>query len=306
MSNQIVTIHLNGRLQADLSWLEAKALAQGYIQEGLSLLWQIDLGLFSGLPLPLTNQGQCRSLGIALNHFHDEIWPEFGDHSIGISLYCGSADFTDQIFRDEEQEEAFRKWYQAAFHDDEILKEISKGSFKTNPRERSVLSRYSSGVAANYLSLLAAHLSADIPVYLFLDLSDIPSPLLQAQLTTQELFGYFHLALKGCPWSYSGWTWKGNELIRPQQSIASIAICLPSIDIIRPSGYIGIEALMKQWIDQHIPFRVIPESLIVTEWGGLDEIYFVAESLTPFGKRQMQGFCAAGGTVVAIGDSMTK
>lgn len=309
MTNQLVTIHLDGRMQADLSWCEAKELARASIAQSRSLFWQIDLGLFSALPLPLTNQTQCRSLGIALNHFHDEIWPEFRSHSIGVGFYCDSADFTDQIPWDLEQEEAFRKWIQAAFQDRETLvsetriviesfEEVTKEKFKNYESGRALLSRYCSDVTASYLSLLAAHLSADIPVYLLLDVEKITSPLLQAQLTTQERFGYFHLALKGCQWSFPGWTWKGDKLIRPHESTASLAICLPSIEVVRHSGYQGIEAMMEKWINEKIPFRVIPESQLVTEWGGLDEIHFVPQSLTTYGKRQLQGFCAAGGRAV--------
>lgn len=49
------------------------------------------------------------------------------------------------------------------------------------------------------------------------------------------------------------------------------------------------------------PFRVIPELRLHEMWDGLDELIVLEETLTIQGKRQLQGFIAAGGKVRSRG-----
>ncbi|MBA2368789.1 MAG: hypothetical protein H0V82_07170 [Candidatus Protochlamydia sp.] len=41
------------------------------VRQGRCILWHLDLGLFDGMPLPLVNQTQFLSHGLALKHFKD-------------------------------------------------------------------------------------------------------------------------------------------------------------------------------------------------------------------------------------------
>ncbi len=43
--------------------------------------------------------------------------------------------------------------------------------------------------------------------------------------------------------------------------------------------------------------KMVGESKLSIAWDGLDCIYVIEDLLTPFGRRQLQGFIAAGGEV---------
>lgn len=288
---KIARVALDGHVKADLDWKEAKEKARSFVEQGFRLFWELNLGLFSDLAMPLKNQAQYLSLGISLEHFRETIWKEFETHSIGVCYYRGSADFSEQIRWDAEQDELFRRWLKEVFPDDE-------GTFRKNPLWRSL---YCRDVAADYLSLLSSQLSDHIPSYLLLDISKVESPLLQAQLVTQDRFDRFHLAIKGCRWPFHGMVWREDIIESPRfEQEAKIGICLPPFNLYNPLYYEGLESAMKSLLEKGTPFRVIPESMLVTEWDGLDEILYVPAGLTQQGKRQLQGFCAAGGAIVSL------
>jgi hypothetical protein len=51
-------------------------------------------------------------------------------------------------------------------------------------------------------------------------------------------------------------------------------------------------------------FRVIPESKLNYFWHGLDTILAFTKTVSIQGKRQLLGFCAAGGHVVVEGEKL--
>ncbi len=53
-----------------------------------------------------------------------------------------------------------------------------------------------------------------------------------------------------------------------------------------------------------IDYRIIPETYLTTEWHGLDYLIVDPDSLSSQGFRKLQGFCAAGGTIVSLGKIM--
>lgn len=310
---EIAKITLDGRIKTDLNWSHERDVARRCIDKGLLLLWEIDLGLFSHLPLPLTNHGQYLSLGISLDHFRKNIWSEFQEESLGVSYYRGNADFSDQFHWDLEQEESFCTWVQEIFHDVSLFvseievpiksfDEITVEKCRHSLQGKHLLSLYCRDVAADYLLHLSTHLSAHIPSYLLLDITHIRSPLMQAQLIDQERYNHFHLVVKGCRWPFQGLIWQDDKIISklPDRSV-SVGFCMPSVRLCHPSIYQEMESAIQRLLDKKIPFRVIPESMLVTEWEGLDYILFDPLTLTTQGKRQLQGFCAAGGTVVSLG-----
>lgn len=311
-----VKIRLDGRLKAELDWKGAGEMARRYVEQGLSLFWELDLGLFSQLPMPLSHQTQYLSLGISLDHFRESLWNEFASSSVGVCYYRGSADFFGQFQWDSEHEKNFKSWLMQVFQDVDVFVHetgISTYSFdaismercKQNSIGKSLLSLYCRDVAADSLFLLSTHLSAQIPSYLLLDVSQVSSPLLKAQLTAGDRFDAFHLAVKGTSWKANRLYW-GEGVISHRESSqqTTIGVCLPPYQMCRPSHYSGLDKALTKLMEYHIPFRVIPESFLVTEWDGLDELIFVPEGLTAHGKRQLQGFCAAGGTVVTLGNPM--
>ena len=51
-----VVIRLKGGLRASLKWNEGQQQAQSAVETGYKLLWDLDLGLFDQLELPLTEE----------------------------------------------------------------------------------------------------------------------------------------------------------------------------------------------------------------------------------------------------------
>ena len=70
---------------------------------------------------------------------------------------------------------------------------------------------------------------------------------------------------------------------------AKVAICLPSAEMVRPSQYSGLEEMINFLNEKGIPFRIIPESLLITDWDGLDYLLVIPEGLTFQGKRKAAG-----------------
>lgn len=90
-----IRIALDGRIKADLSWDRQRALAEKYIEQGLRIFWEIDLGLFDKLDQPLSSKPQFLSLTLSLEHFRDTLWKSFRQHTVGVCLYRGSLDFNN-------------------------------------------------------------------------------------------------------------------------------------------------------------------------------------------------------------------
>ena len=112
-----VRVELDGTAGADLNWKEAQNKAQRAVDKGYWIFWNIDLGLFSRLALPLGNQGQYLTLGLSLDHFRSTLWKEFHGRTIGLGLYRGSLDFSEGFPWDPDQILHLQGWLQSHFGD---------------------------------------------------------------------------------------------------------------------------------------------------------------------------------------------
>ncbi|CUI17141.1 conserved hypothetical protein [Candidatus Protochlamydia naegleriophila] len=319
-----VTIYLDGRLQADLTWKKAKEEAQKAVECGYGIFWDIDIGLFEQLPFALTNQTQYLSLALSLEHFRDSLWKEFKSKTIGVSIYRGSADFSLGFRWDESQVANLRQWLSHVFVDEaQFASEISVKHSSFAQLEVTDLLQSEAGtqlvrlfcrdVSLEYLSLLASRLPDTLPVYLFLNVSVfISNPLWQAQLLHAERFEHLNLALNGATLPIQAWGWQshmsplgysGQEVPSNQavQQEIKVGVCLPSMTMCRPGQFEGLEEALVQLLQAGIPFRIIAENHLITEWDGLDYLVYTPTGLSVQGKRKLQGFCAAGGTVLSVG-----
>jgi hypothetical protein len=268
-------ILIDGKMQSDLDWKDAKSKASKYVEEGHSLFWDIDLGLFNRLSLPLSNQTQFHSLALALEHFRDTLWTEFQAHTSGVCVYQGHGDFSCDFPWDEEQIENLHKFL--------AEKKISK--------DPHILSLFCRDVCVEYINLLVSCLPDSMPLHLLFDMEGVQNPLWQAQLLTKERFERIQLSVKGAviPLSFS-------------HEDSHIGICFPSMKLYKQKFYEGLDEAFRWLLSKQIPFRIIPESLLITEWDGLDYLLYAPSGLTPEGRRKLLGFCAAGGTVVSVGE----
>lgn len=316
-------IKLDGRLQADLDWKLEREKARRALEKGYFLFWEMDLGLFSHLSYPLVNQTQFLSLGIAMDHFRNEIWKEFSSKSIGLSIYRGPADFSLHFPWDETQITNLRDWLATTFQNLErfnketgltfsSFEEITPTMLFPFVEGKKLLSLFCRDVGLEYLHLLSHRLSDAIPCILLLDAGSLASsPIWQLQLLHPEPFDPLVYAIKngGLPFESLGWDgppsnfgYLGTTLpsVSPSKAEVSIGFCLPPGDKICPSHYHPFEKAMLSLLHRDIPFKLIPESQLTTQWDGLDHLLYAPSALSREGTRKLQGFCAAGGTAVTL------
>lgn len=139
-------------------------------------------------------------------------------------------------------------------------------------------------VALDYIKSLASGLPEELPCYLKIC---YPRCSLSEYLYffSKEAFEGFHLLLEGEFKNYFA------------MEAPRLGIVLPSLDKI-----LHFEQLIQQLHLQSIPFKVIPELLITQEWDGLDYLLIFSDSISFQGKRKLNGFLAAGGSIITVGN----
>lgn len=317
-----VKILLNGTITSDLKWDKERAAAEKYTRQGLRILWEMDFGLFNRLEKPIGNQSQFQSFSLSLEHFRNTLWKQFQAESIGLCLYRGSPKMISDLHWDEEQISNLHDWLKDRFTDphtlaSEIGHPISHFSLVTlsnltaTSEGQSVLELFFRDIAAEYLELLGDRLPDTLKCFILMDCTKINETLLRVQLTSRERYPRFIVGAK-CH-DQEGYQW--NDLASQtigllSQSIPSeintksqnIGLCIPSVFQCLPSAWKEMDSVLSNLNHQSIPFRSIPEADLTTEWDGLDYLIVSSKNLTPQGLRKLLGFCAAGGTVVSIGN----
>lgn len=317
-----VTIRISGALQSDLNWHAAKEQAEKAIAKGLALFWDIDLGLFDYLTLPLGNQTQFLSLGLSLDYFRDTLWKDFAHHSLGLSIFRGSADFSLKFKWDDDQINNLQEWLKEHFLNQEKFVEIV-GRIdieKVEPDDllqtqwgRSILALFCRDVCVEYLAMLSARLPDSMLCYLFLDATSMSSePLKQLQLLNPDRYDFLRLALKGVTLPFKAWGWQSAALSEgysgiiprkiPNRKEIAVGICLPLMNYYHPSHWQDFDRALATFIENSASIRLIAESHLITQWDGLDALLYNPKGLSSQGKRKLQGFCAAGGLAVSLGE----
>lgn len=303
-----VTIHIDGRVKADLNWKDARKEAAHAVERGLKIMWALDLGLFDQLAQPLTNQGQFLSLSLSIEHFRDTFWKEFKESTLGVSLYRGIADLSLGFAWDFHQESNLKEWLKESCS----LEPIEITELKRTEEGKQLIRLFCRDVLIEYLLLLASRLPDTLSVYLFLDGASFGGVRLhEIQYFNPERFERFHLALKNThlPFEAIGWgapTSFGysGKVFQPlsKTTDAVIGVCIPQMSFNLISHYKGFEEALSELQRLSLPFRLIEENALTSRWDGLDYLIFSPAGLSVQGKRKLQGFCAAGGTVVSIGE----
>ncbi len=248
----------DARPSSNLDWRPLRTQALMAVASGKKILWLLDFGLFSELQKPLSDPGQFLNFTHAIDHFKDKIWSEFHKFSLGVALYKGSTDYSYT-------DDSFPEWCQ---------------NRKVNPNDPFVKSLFARDVCAEYLVQLSQKLLDDITPYVIFD--NLPEDkLLQALLTAPDCYeDVKHYFIN------DKFEWKTEEE-------KSIGICMPSFSMADPSKL----APYRQILEDHPDAKLIPEDQLIAAWHGLDTLYVHSDAISPSGKRKIQGFIAAGGTV---------
>lgn len=298
-----VCIRIDGTTQSDLDWKQARQEAKNAQTKGLAILWEIDLGLFDRLVFPINHESQFLSLTLSLEHFRDMLWKEFREFSLGLCVYRGSVDFQDCARRLESDQMKWVDW---------ITENVSDPAHLTEEQTHLLKILYHQSLAVDYLRLLAGRLMEDISIFLMLDCSAYSEVTQQLSLLNPERFEGFKLILKGATLDCSSWGWGQNgakmgylgfeRTAGMTQEHPTTAICVPLIEKVDPFFWKDLESAVKTITDKNISFRLISEAHLITSWEGVDHLIYCPKALSSQGRRKLRGFCAAGGTVVTVGE----
>jgi hypothetical protein len=214
--------------------------------------------------------------------------------------------FSEKIFEDEAHFLTFQLAIQhfnetiwQKFHYQSLGVALYRGELNVQNRDPIV----------SYIKLLAALLPEEVSCFLFLDTTAASDAKSYFRSISQEAFGHLHLILKGpfaekYPYGHPALAWGHTcsplgfcsptlgPIIEPTK--VSYALCLPKDSY--EEVQVAIDALGS------IPFRVIPEDLLIYEWEGVDRLVIFPHALSSQGWRKVAGFIAAGGEIINFPD----
>lgn len=240
-----------------------------------ALLWHFDLGLEEPF-FPLHDEMRFQSLSLAFSKFKNEVWPIFQDRTKGIVLYKGSADFSRHFLWSDKQTKNWISWKesQPQMQEDQLKRLFCADAF------------------IYYFQMLSYSLPDEVPVYLFLDASEIHSIIERHHLISKERFEHFQIVVKGLP-EFNGPHLENEEI--KEHPLTAHALCFPLHKECKQKVLGEMENIftsLKQ------PFRVISEAFLTEEWEGVEVLHVLKNALSPLGERKLKGFEATGGVIV--------
>jgi len=310
-----VLITLSASADADLIWEKERAYAEKVAEEGKLILWELDFGL-SLKKIDAADSSLFYSYGIAVDEFVNTLWRELKDSSIGVIIYRGDAHFSHKFAWNEEHKEYFLEKLNSHDSKEEIqaIIESNGDRWSESLEGNKAFELFAADVFAEYYQRLVSYLPDTVMAFALLDVSEQPSLAFLSQLLSKERFQHILLGLKrsAIPAGHLNWEegsclggWIGqNSPYFSTVSEVSLGLCLPPDEAFSDEVYGALNELLHELKEARIPYRIIPESLLTEAWDGIDDIIVFTSTVTVQRKRRLQGFCAAGGRVVCIGESL--
>ncbi len=266
-----VRIHLNATQKSALEWNKSIHEAVLTVEKGKEILWELDFGLFSRLLHPLKHPQQFLSLCLAIEHFHEIIWNRFRDSTCGVVIYQGS--FSSQEILEKTDKIAFDDWIQTHLHSD-----------KATPFSQLLFCR---DVALDYIKQLAGQFPYGVDIFIQLSLDDSFTPIEKLIFLNEECYKPLLYQVNG-------------NFIAVEDSEAKVGICLPPMNRFFHQWNFLLDEALKKLSTMQIRYRPIPEESLITHLEGLDDLIICPSAISLPGKRQLQGFCAAGGRILSL------
>jgi|GEM_PF-1912867 len=225
------------------------------------ILWNLDFD-FQNLKFPLEHKLQFESLKLAVETFTKTIYPKYKEQTLGVSFYQGSVDVFSQ--------------------------------FENNP-----------DIFVDYLRLFFSSLEDQVMPFLVFDAEELSDPVKFCRTFRKERFEYFSLVFKNHPL-------KTLFTFTDQHQVSSIGYIGSNISKTYSTPALGLVFPPENKIDDTVvhslqqafdylsdkPFRLVYETHLIEEIDCLDTLITLENGLSVMGKRQIQGFLAAGGQVI--------
>lgn len=289
-------ISLPADLHSDLDWSVQKQEAAQVIEKGGLLVWKFDFGLDREL-FCYTDSMAFQSFTIAIDLFTKTLLAEFKEHTLGVILYQGDTEFFSRISWDGQLQSNLEEW----------LGQIGKKALSLEELYQTeegnlLLSRYSASVFSEYLHRLLSYFPDTILAFCLFSLSPNTSFARAVHILSKERFPHVHLGLQGSVYPFANLVWDEESMCSLPQKATFLGVCMPLDEECSLSSLSDLEEVFNHLQKENIPFRILFESSVHEEWGELEKIIVASSSVSSHGKRKLQGFCAAGGTVVTRGE----
>lgn len=290
-----LNIYLDGRPSSDLSWESLESEIATALKLGAKLSFEIDFGFFDERA-QLRDPASFFSRGIAVNSFEERVYKPYKEQIAAIILYRGSGNFRESICQDAALYADFLDWRLEFFGNVDITNQMFR--------------LFSMELFMHYLHRLAAPLIDDIPLLALFDLADCMRPSYQAELLSKSFFPYIIPGVKSSSIDFNGFGWqgRGNLGYIGHKPLPLIEADPPTLGIVIPEmgrvPYDLFDKTIKYLLENGVAYRVFPESLMIENWHGLDQILVFSDTVSQEGRRMLQGFNAAAGQVVTVGEAL--
>lgn len=308
-----VLITLPAKIDDELIWEKERAYAEKVIAEGKMILWELDFGL-SSQKIDVSDSSLFYSFGIAVDEFVNTFWREHKDSSLGVILYRGDMHFTKKFHWNEEHRQFFIEKISQSAQKEALTSLASKDNWIEALRESRTFALFAADIFSEYFQRLVSYLPDTTMAFALFDASEAKSAAYLAQLFSKDRFQHILLGLKraSIPVGHLNWEegacfggWIGTS--PPYFSTVSeinLGVCLPPDETFTDEVAEQLNELFDELKRFQQPFRIIPESQLTEAWDGIDNIIVISSTVSYQGKRRLQGFCAAGGRVASLGESL--
>lgn len=291
--NELIRINLNATTDSDIVWRAEQEKAQEIVKTQGRILWEFEFGFTTGKGFRLQDTLQWNTHRFAVEHYTNSIWPKYKQITCGISLFQGNLDWIRHLYWDEAQKEHFESWKSASTIPEALSYNLQSSLF--NNQNRDIISLYAIEQLSDYLHRLNAYLPEESVRFVSFDVEESLSIWRIAQALSKERFPYILTDTLDPATS---------SLYAEMQERASTAICLPTDTRLTPEIGKLWESLYIALKKKSISFRVISEIFIAEDWADLEEIIVLTDSLSEFGRRQLEGFSISGGKIIFYGKSL--
>ena len=151
--------------------------------------------------------------------------------------------------------------------------------------------------AIDYLELLAEPLPPGLPLFALVDLAGVKEPLEAALLLEGEAWGRVRPAANRS-FFRTKYSWSCEAFFFNEWEGVVEGVVLPSPGSCSKERLSPLGGVLSELGER---CRILSEAQLTAEWEGLDRLYVQGDLVTPFLKRRLRGFCAAGGEVVRLG-----